>query len=216
MVRWSDDPDVRVVPMSAADEGYLAPAAEGHAELGDRGSRFLAVVLPCASEEEARRALAGHAARHGDATHHCWAFRLGDPPRERSADAGEPGGTAGAPILQALRSAALSDALSVVSRWFGGVKLGKGGLVRAYGGAARAAVAATPLARRIPCEELAVALPFARLGAVKRLLRPPEVELLEELYGERVELRLRVQRPRLAALRAALAELGPHEIVTRS
>ena len=203
--------------MSAGEEeGYLAPAAAGHAELRDRGSRFLARVLPCASEETARQLLAAHAAEHADATHHCWAYRLGDPARERSADAGEPGGTAGAPILAALRGAGLSDALAVVSRWFGGVKLGKGGLVRAYGGAAREAVAATPLERRVPCDELSLAFPFARLGAVKRLVRPPEVELVEERYGERVELRLRVQRPRLAALRAALAELGPCEIVARS
>ena len=97
-------------------------------------------------------------------------------------------------------------------RWFGGVKLGKGGLARAYGGAARAAIAATPLLRRVPSEELALELPFARLGAVKRLLRPPGIELLEERYGEIVLLRLRVQRPRLAALRAALAGLGPFEV----
>lgn len=156
--------------------------------------------------------LAAVAARHPEATHHCWAYRLGDPPRERSADAGEPGGTAGAPILQALRSAGLSDAFAVVTRWFGGVKLGKGGLVRAYGGAARDAVAATPVLRRVPVDELEVALPFARLGAVKRLLRPPEVELLAESYGETVRLRLRVQRPRVAALRATFAELGAREI----
>ena len=199
--------------MSAGgDDGYLAPAGEGRAELRDRGSLFLALILPCASEEEVKRALADLAGRHPDATHHCWAYRLGDPARERSTDAGEPGGTAGAPILQASALGRLSDALAVVVRWFGGVKVGKGGLARAYGGAAREAIAATPLLRRVPSEELALELPFARLGAVKRLVRPPEVELLEEEYGETVRLRLRVQRPRLAALRAALAELGLFEI----
>ncbi|QQR74686.1 MAG: YigZ family protein [Holophagales bacterium] len=198
--------------MSATDGGYPAPAGEGRSELRDRGSLFLAVVSPCADEDEAKRMLAAVAARHPEATHHCWAYRLGDPPRERSADAGEPGGTAGAPILQALRSAGLSDAFAVVTRWFGGVKLGKGGLVRAYGGAARDAVAATPVLRRVPVDELEVELPFARLGAVKRLLRPPEVELLAESYGETVRLRLRVQRPRVAALRATFAELGAREI----
>lgn len=80
--------------------------------------------------------------------------------------------------------------------------------MRAYAGAARAALAATPLRRRVPCETLTIELPFVRLGAAKRLVRPPEVELLDESYGEAVQLRLKVERPRLAALRAAFAELG--------
>ena len=75
------------------------------------------------------------AASYPTPPHHCWAWRLGAPPRERSSDAGEPAGTAGVPMLQVLRGAGLSDVLAVVVRWFGGTKLGKGGLARAYAAA---------------------------------------------------------------------------------
>jgi uncharacterized YigZ family protein len=188
---------------------YHAPANEAAGELREQGSVFLAALRPIASEEEAKAALAEIAALHTDATHHCWAFRLGpEPARERSADAGEPHGTAGEPILRSLRGAGLSDALVVVTRWFGGTKLGKGGLARAYAAAAQAAIAAAPTVERAPTREIEVLAPYDAVGAIKRLLRPPAVELVEESYGERAALRLRVWAEREAQLRAALAELS--------
>ena len=95
---------------------YPAPGGEAQAEIREKGSRFLAVLGPAASEEEAKARLAGLEKLHPDATHHCWAWRQGSPPRERSSDAGEPAGTAGVPILQALRGAGLSDVMAVVVR----------------------------------------------------------------------------------------------------
>jgi putative IMPACT (imprinted ancient) family translation regulator len=133
---------------------------------------------------------------------------LGEPPRERSSDAGEPAGTAGVPILQVLRGAGLSDALAVVVRWFGGTTLGKGGLARAYAAATRAALEGLATVRKVPTVALALDLPYERVGAVKRLLRPPEVELLAEEYGERARLVLAVERELRADLEAALADLG--------
>lgn len=194
-------------------EGYAAPVREARAELRDRGSRFLAIVRPAASEEEARAALAQIEAELPDATHHCWAFRVGAPARpdrliERGSDAGEPSGTAGVPILQVLRGAELSDVVAVVVRWYGGTKLGKGGLARAYAGATREAVAELPVARRVPAVTLAIELPYERLGAVKRLIQPPRVELRDEAYGAHVRLVLEVHESERAALEAALADLG--------
>src|SRR5205085_1574089 len=84
--------------------------------------------LPAADEAAAKALLSALEREMPNATHHCWAWRLGSPPRERGADAGEPAGTAGMPILQVLRGAGLSDVMAVVVRWYGGVKLGKGGL----------------------------------------------------------------------------------------
>jgi len=193
---------------AAEAAGYPAPAREARAELRERGSRFLAVLAPAASEEAARQALAALAAEHPDASHHCWAFRVGWPPLERSSDAGEPAGTAGVPILQVLRGAGLSDAVAVVARWFGGTKLGKGGLARAYAGAVREALAELPVVRRVPAVELEVELPYERLGAVKRLVRPPAVEIREAAYGEVVRLTLSVHEAARSALEAALADLG--------
>lgn len=174
----------------------------------DRGSRFLARAVPATSEAQATEVLAAMARQHSDATHHCFAWRLGWPPRERSSDAGEPGGTAGKPILQVLRGAGLSDVLLVVVRWFGGTKLGKGGLARAYAAAARAALDDLPILERVPTVEFWVEVSMTRSGAVKRLLRRGEVELLAEEYGERARFHLRLPRGRRAALGERLAALG--------
>ena len=188
--------------------GYPVPAGAAEAEIREKGSRFLAVLSPAAGEEEARAALAALVRRHSGATHHCWAWRLGAPPRERSSDAGEPAGTAGAPMLRVLRGSGLSDVLAVVVRWFGGVKLGKGGLARAYAGAVRAALDRLPVATRVPVVRLDLEAPYERVGAVKRLIHPPEIELEREDYGETARLVLRVHAERRPALASALAELG--------
>lgn len=187
---------------------YAAPVGESRAEIRDKGSRFLAVIGPASDEAAAKAVLAALQREFADATHHCWAWRLGSPPRERSSDAGELSGTAGVPILQVLRGAGLSDTLAVVVRWFGGVKLGKGGLARAYAAAAREALKALPVATRVPRVRIAVEVPHEKVGAVKRLLRPPEIELESEEYGAAACLVLAVHEERLAALREALADLG--------
>jgi uncharacterized YigZ family protein len=188
---------------------YPVPARPATAEVREKGSRFLAVVGAAASEEEARSALAALARRHPDATHLCWALRLGWPPRERSSDAGEPAGTAGVPILQVLRGAGLSDVQAVVVRWFGGVKLGKGGLARAYAATVRAALAELPTISRVTRVRLALAVPLPRLGAVRRLLRPPRVELVAETYdATRADLVLQVEEEALEPLKNALANLA--------
>lgn len=195
--------------MSPSTDEYRAPAARSQAEIRDRGSRFLGVVLPAASEGEAAAALEALAAETADATHHCWAWRLGpNPPAERSSDDGEPSGTAGVPILQVLRGAELSDVVAVVVRWYGGTKLGKGGLARAYAGAAREAVAELRTVRRFPTVDLRLELPYDRLGGVERLVHPPEVEMVEQSYGARVGLTLRVRRSRRGQIVSALADQG--------
>lgn len=187
---------------------YRAPVEVSTAELREKGSRFLARLEPVASEEAARSRIVELGREHRGATHCCWAYRVGWPARERSADAGEPQGTAGPPILRALQTATVSDALLVVLRWFGGTKLGKGGLVRAYGGVAREAVAAAPFETRLERVEVEVEVPYAQWGAVQRWLQPPEVELLEQHFGERVRLRLAVAAARLGEIRQRAAELG--------
>ncbi|MFL6236719.1 MAG: IMPACT family protein [Thermoanaerobaculia bacterium] len=187
---------------------YAAPAGESRAEIREKGSVFLAVIGPAADEGTAKALLAGLEREFPAATHHCWAWRLGSPPRERSADAGEPAGTAGVPVLQVLRGVGLSDVMAVVVRWFGGTKLGKGGLARAYAAAAREALQGLPVLQKVPTARVAVEVPYEKVGAVKRLLRPPEIELEAEEYGAAARLVLAVHEEREAALREALAELG--------
>jgi uncharacterized YigZ family protein len=196
-------------PSGREAEPYFAPSATSHGEIREKGSRFLALVVPVADEDTATSVLDGLRQQHRDATHVCWAWRLGHPPRERSADAGEPAGTAGLPILQVLRGAEISDALLAVVRWYGGTKLGKGGLARAYAAAARVALEGVGRVERVEAVVLELSLGYPAVGAIKRLLEPPGVRLLEEQYGDEVRLVVSVDRPALAGFRAAIAGLGP-------
>ncbi|MEM9290496.1 MAG: YigZ family protein [Acidobacteriota bacterium] len=199
--------------MTAADGdlpagGYHALATYREDEMRERRSRFLAIAEPVQDREGAVQILRQLRERYDGANHVCWGLRIGPRPEEGFSDDGEPRGTAGLPILQALRGAELSDALVAVVRWFGGIKLGKGGLVRAYGDAARLVIHGAPRIARIPRRRLVVQLPYEQLGAVKRCLRPPQIELADENYGERVTLALDVHPGSLDSLHNHLAALG--------
>jgi len=125
---------------------YTTLAGSGESELRVERSRFLAAARPVADAAASRAVVAEAARLHHDARHVCWGCRLGrgGPAAESRSDDGEPAGTAGEPILGVLRHAGITDAVIVVVRWFGGVKLGTGGLGRAYRDAAAAALAAAP------------------------------------------------------------------------
>ena len=134
---------------------------------------------------------------------------MGPPPVpvERSSDDGEPAGTAGAPMLEVLRGAGLSDTAVVVTRWFGGTLLGAGGLVRAYGDAVRAAVARAGLLERRLRSEVEVDLDHAEAGRVETELRSRGVDVLETAYGARVRVLLGVDPEQVARTEGLLAEL---------
>lgn len=155
-----------------AVDSYLVPAHEAVAELEVKRSRFRCRLVRVDCEEAARAVIADERRAHGTAGHHCSAFVLG-PGAEtvRSSDDGEPSGTAGPPILDALRGAGLSDAVAVVSRWFGGTLLGTGGLVQAYGDATRAALAVAGSRRRGLRRRLEVTVDLATVGRLEDLLR---------------------------------------------
>lgn len=177
-----------------------------------RGSRFRAWLGPVADAASAAEALSARAAADPDATHHCSAYRLWRSGRVEEAgfDAGEPGGTAGRPILGALRHAGLVQATCVVSRWFGGVKLGTGGLGRAYGEAAAAAIAAARQAGALLAAEertrLRVRFEYPLSGAVQRVVARFGARERESAYGQSVELELDVPAPTADAFERALVE----------
>lgn len=204
-------------PSSEADPGaYPTPASPAEAELRERGSRFLARLVPVEGEAAAEAELEAIRQARGSATHQCWAWRLGWPPAERSSDAGEPAGTAGVPILRALQGAGVSDCLLVVSRWFGGTKLGKGGLARAYAAAAAACLEGARLVERVDTTRFEVELPYDRLGGLERLLDAPWVTIREQRFGERVRFELEVETRRADSFRAAVADLGRAVLLRRA
>ncbi len=138
-------------------------------------SRFLASAEPAGTEEEARRIIAR--CSNLDAGHNCWAFRIGD--LYRSSDDGEPGGTAGRPILQAIEGQDLNRVAVVVSRWFGGVLLGAGGLARAYGGTASACLRSAERQPIITFAALSVACAFADEARIRAALGAFPAALVE-------------------------------------
>lgn len=147
-----------------------------------RKSRFLAVACPVDTEAEAKARLAE--VSEPSANHNCWAWRIGQA--YRFSDDGEPSGTAGKPILQAIDGQALDRTLVVVTRWFGGILLGSGGLIRAYGGTAALCLRAAAKTEYVERADLAVSLGFSDLALVMaRLAALPGLVIDDEVFHER-------------------------------
>ncbi|MBK7187985.1 MAG: YigZ family protein [bacterium] len=147
-------------------------AGPGQGELTEQRSRFLAFAFPAPDEAAAREAIAGVARRYHDARHACSAWRLGHGPHplEHRNDDGEPSGTAGEPLLAAIRKRDLTDCVVVVVRYFGGVKLGTGGLARAYGAAAALALDAAPTADLPLGRRFRLRFPYPQRRVIEHLL----------------------------------------------
>jgi uncharacterized YigZ family protein len=172
---------------------YTTVARSGSAEIEVKRSRFLCTVERVGDEAAARAVVERLRKRHWDAGHHCSAFVLGPSGDvQRSSDDGEPAGTAGAPMLEVLRGRELSDVVVVVSRWFGGVLLGAGGLVRAYGDAVRAGLDEVGTRRRVLVVEHELTVDHADAGRLESELRQRGIEVLDATYAEQVSLRLGV------------------------
>jgi len=171
-------------------------------------SEFLGIAFPVTTEDAFFAELAASTKRHYDATHLCWAFRLfaNGEIRARSADAGEPSGTAGKPILSAIEGADLYDVAVIVVRWYGGVKLGTGGLSRAYRDTAAEALRAASIEDRYIYQRFRITVPFDQLGVVYRLIDAPHVLLTAEHFGETNEFDFDVRLSRAKEFAKTLAE----------
>lgn len=173
---------------------YLVPAHDGEASIEVKRSRFLCTLRRVEDEAAARAVVEELRRLHWDARHHCSAFVLGaDAMTQRSSDDGEPAGTAGAPMLEVLRGAQVSDVVAVVTRWFGGVLLGAGGLVRAYSEAVQTALAEVGTLERRLLQEWSLELDPAQAGRVEGDLRTRGVQVLHTEWSSRVRLVLGVE-----------------------
>src|SRR5699024_3754884 len=162
---------------------YRTIAGPASAELEIKRSRFLGELTRVESKEEAREVVAGARSKYWDARHHCSAFLLGAGQEvQRSSDDGEPAGTAGAPMLEVLRGAEVSDVVAVVIRWFGGTLLGAGGLVRAYSDSVRAALDAAKIIERHLLTEVEVTLGHDVAGRFEADIRSQGITVLDAQY----------------------------------
>lgn len=187
---------------------YRTIAVDGEAEIEVKRSRFLCTLERVESEDAARAVVERLRKQHWEARHHCSAFVIGpDGGLHRSSDDGEPAGTAGGPMLEVLRGQDVSDVVAVVTRWFGGVLLGAGGLVRAYGDAVRAGLDSVGILERSLVLEHELAVPHAEAGRVENELRSRGVVVLDTVYAADVTLRLGVPADRSGTLAPIVAEL---------
>ena len=194
---------------------YRTVARAGSAEIEAKRSRFLGHVERVATESDARAVVERIRKQRWDARHHCSAFVLGPAGDvQRSSDDGEPSGTAGAPMLEVLRGRDLSDVVAVVTRYFGGVLLGAGGLVRAYSDAVRAALDEAGLVERRLLRLVDVVADHADAGRLENDLRARDVLIRGVDYAERATLHVAVPDGGLAELAGVLAELTGGTAVT--
>lgn len=176
------------------------------AEFVEKKSRFLAAIAPVQSEEEAIAFLGGKRTEHREARHNTYAFILKTGVK-RCSDDGEPQGTAGAPILDCLEREGLTDVVLVVTRYFGGILLGAGGLTRAYSHSARLAVEAAERVTMQPCRIFLIEFDYSFHGKISNLLSRHGCAVKEEEFGAKIKLTMQIATDGYPGFLADLTEL---------
>ena len=191
-------------------ERYPIPAAETRVEIQVLNSRFIATAAPVFSVDEARAFVARIRAEFPDATHNVPVFLVGHGASvvAHTSDDGEPSGTAGRPALAVLRGSGLGDVAVVVTRYFGGTKLGTGGLVRAYGDAVRAILEVLPRAQKVPTHTLLIATPYSHFERVRLAVESHGGQILDEEFAAEVTVTARFPAEAVPAFQGALQELS--------
>jgi len=173
---------------------YLTVRGYGEHEINIQKSRFITYINRVESEEEAQTFIQDIKKKHWDATHNCSAYMIGEHNQiQKANDDGEPSGTAGVPMLEVLKKKGLKDTVVVVTRYFGGIKLGGGGLIRAYGKATSEGINATGVVRRKLTQIMHITVDYTWLGKLENELRASQYGLKEIHYNENVELEIFVE-----------------------
>lgn len=186
---------------------YLTPDAYGEDELTEKRSRFIGQLRPVESEEEARAFIEEIKKKRYDARHNCWCYLLRGGP-VRYSDDGEPQGTAGQPMLNVFQGGEITDVCCVVTRYFGGVLLGGGGLVRAYSAAAKKALDAAGVRRMAEWQSILLPCSYNLYERVRRLLDAHEAVIENSDFGADVLFSALLRADRAAEFHAALTELS--------
>ena len=191
---------------------YQTIKAKAQDEFIERRSRFIGHIAPVNSEEEALAFLEEVRASNREANHNCYAYVLREGQIRRYSDDGEPQGTAGVPILEVLLRNQLVDVCAVVTRYFGGVLLGAGGLVRAYSTGANLAVAAGGILHMVPCTSFVVEVDYSLYGKLSYLFPQYHIQVQESSFGEKVRLVLLIRSDRMPAFEKVLRELSSGQV----
>ena len=182
------------------------PAGHGESEYIEKRSSFLGIVEPVSSEDEARAVIAAVKKQHRDARHNCWCYLI-QGGAERYSDDGEPQGTAGIPMLEVFHKAGVSNAVCVVTRYFGGVLLGAGGLLRAYTKAAKDALENAGITEVIPMKELTLRCPYSLLDRIRLEIAAAEAEILSTDYAADITLSVRIPEAKAGSFAERIFDL---------
>jgi uncharacterized YigZ family protein len=186
---------------------YRSIARRSEGLFKDNGSRFIALAYPVEAEEQVKEIVSSLRKEYHDARHHCYAYRLGlDGSRFRSNDDGEPSGSAGRQILGQIDSLGLSDILLVVVRYFGGIKLGIPGLIRAYKSSSADALANAEIVEKIAGKQFRISFDYLEMNSVKKVLKELGIPTFDEEYSQQCSLRARV---RLSSEEEFLRRIAP-------
>jgi uncharacterized YigZ family protein len=179
---------------------YASIAGRSDGLFKDNGSRFIAQAYPVESEEEVKEIVGSLKKEYHDARHHCFAYRLGlDGSHWRANDDGEPSGSAGRPILGQIDAAGLSDILVVVIRYFGGIKLGIPGLIRAYKASTADALAQATVVEKVAGKDYRLSFPYLSMNAVMKVVKDMSLPQKDQYFAERCSMLLRVRLSQEAA-----------------
>ncbi len=194
---------------SVAEDSYLTLAAPAEATLRERSSKFLAFAWPVRNEEEIRTHLEALRKRYYDATHHCYAWRLGaDGAAWRANDDGEPSGTAGKPILGQMLSRSVTNCLVVIVRYFGGTKLGVPGLIAAYKEATAAVLEAADLIERTVDRIVRVDFPYLAMNEIMRVVKDEQPDILRQSFDNLCTMEFAIRASRADQLIEKLKKAG--------
>lgn len=196
--------------------GYKTIGGSAEARFIEKKSEFIGYIRHTETEAEALAFLAGIRAMHRKATHNCYAYLLRENNISRHSDDGEPSGTAGAPIYEVLRREGLTDVTCVVTRYFGGILLGTGGLTRAYTQGAKLAVDAAELRCMDTARRIRLTLAYPLYGKIGKILSEFDVRTESEEFSAEVVLTAAVRAERAEQLKTALDDLSAGEILTEN
>lgn len=190
--------------------GYLVPASRFSTECRVKNSRFISTIGPAFSVKEAKGFIAEINHEYPDATHNVPAYVIGSGSSvtAHSSDNGEPSGTAGKPALSVLMGSGLGDSVLVITRYFGGTKLGTGGLVKAYSAAAKDAVEGVPKANKIRVHKASLTSPYPFYERLIRLIKLHKGQNIKEVFSEQVQIDFLLPEGGSAPLQAALNDLS--------